>query len=212
MRRVVYVITVTLVLVLSWTTLSSATAIPPAPTGATYIVDQADVLSDAQEAELNTILRQYEERTSTEIAILIVDTIEDNYIENYSLNVARQWGIGQEGKNNGALLLAAIDDRQLRIEVGTGLEGNLSDIRSSQIIRNRITPQFAQGNYYQGFKDGIDGMILAIDAADDPQSTGQAPCLVVASGGGPVELSEECLAEEWAPCSEGQMVYSYPQL
>ncbi len=143
--------------------------IPPAPTGGDYIVDQADILSDEQEANLNSTLASYEKQTSVEIGILTVSSIENDYIENFSLNVARNWGIGQEGKNNGALLIVSVNDRKLRIEVGTGLEGDLTDSRAGQIIRNRITPQFKQGNYYQGIREGVDGMILAINATDDPQ-------------------------------------------
>jgi uncharacterized protein len=97
--------------------------IPPAPTGDDYIVDNADILTDEQETTLNKRLTEYEARTSTEIAILTVKEIKDDYIENASLSVARAWGIGQKDKNNGALLMVSVDDRKLRIEVGTGLEG-----------------------------------------------------------------------------------------
>lgn len=165
-----FVVTIGALLTLWAVPVYAEAAIPPAPTGNDYIVDEADILTDGEEAELNQKLTSYETRTSTEIAVLTVKTINDDYIENFSLNVARNWGIGQSGKNNGALLVVAVDDRKLRIEVGTGLEGELTDLRAGQIIRNRITPQFKQGNYYQGIDDGVDGMILAIDAADDPQA------------------------------------------
>jgi uncharacterized protein len=144
--------------------------IPPAPTGDDYIVDNADILTDEQETTLNKRLTEYEARTSTEIAILTVKEIKDDYIENASLSVAREWGIGQKDKNNGALLMISVDDRKLRIEVGTGLEGDLTDSRSGQIIRNRITPAFKTGDYYSGITSGVDGMILAINAEDDPQA------------------------------------------
>lgn len=150
--------------------LHAAAPIPPAPTGGDYIVDNADILSDDQEATLNGTLADYESRTSTEIGILTVRTIENDYIENFSLSVAREWGIGQKDKNNGALLVVSVDDRKLRIEVGTGLEGDLTDSRSGQIIRNRITPAFKEGNYYEGISSGINGMILAINAEDDPNA------------------------------------------
>lgn len=149
--------------------------IPPAPTGNDYIVDNADVLTDQQENTLNQQLTDYEARTSTEIGILTVPSIENDYIENYSLNVARTWGIGQPGKNNGALLVVSVTDRKLRIEVGTGLEGDLTDSRAGQIIRNRITPKFKVGDYAAGIQSGIDGMMLAINAADDPQAASSRP-------------------------------------
>lgn len=148
----------------------AAQPIPAAPTGNDYIVDNANILTDEQENTINSRLTEYEKRTSTEIGILTVPSIEDDYIENFSLNVAREWGIGQQDKNNGALLLISVNDRKLRIEVGTGLEGDLTDSRAGQIIRNRITPAFKSGDYYKGISDGIDGMILAINAQDDPKA------------------------------------------
>ncbi len=149
--------------------------IPAAPTGNDYIVDNADILTDQQESYLNSTLTDYEKRTSVEIGILTVRSIQDDYIENFSLNIARSWGIGQKDKNNGALLVVSVDDRKLRIEVGNGLEGDLTDSRASQIIRGRITPEFKRGNYYDGIRQGIDGMILAINAADDPMAEDTKP-------------------------------------
>jgi uncharacterized protein len=166
MRRLLVALCLTLTLLVS--PASAEAPIPTAPTGNDYIVDDADILSDAQETSFNTKLTDYEKRTSVEIGVLTVSSIENDYIENYSLNVARTWGIGQKDRNNGALLVVSVNDRKLRIEVGTGLEGDLTDSRSGQIIRNRITPAFKSGDYYKGISEGVDGMILAINAADDP--------------------------------------------
>jgi uncharacterized protein len=166
MRRLLVALCLTLTLLVS--PASAEAPIPTATTGNDYIVDDADILSDAQEASLNTKLTDYEKRTSVEIGVLTVSSIENDYIENYSLNVARTWGIGQKDRNNGALLVVSVNDRKLRIEVGTGLEGDLTDSRSGQIIRNRITPAFKSGDYYKGISEGVDGIILAINAADDP--------------------------------------------
>lgn len=156
--------------------------IPPAPTGDDYIVDMADILTDGQETALNAKLADYEKNTSTEIGILTVRSIENDYIENFSLTVARSWGIGQKDRNNGALLVVSVDDRKLRIEVGTGLEGDLTDSRAGQIIRNRITPEFKKGDYNQGIASGIDGMILAINAAPDPHISDTESDIPDASG------------------------------
>lgn len=144
----------------------AAAQIPLAPQSGN-IVDKAEVLTAEQEETLNKKLADYTTKTGVEIGVLTVNTIENDYLENFSISVAREWGIGKKDANNGALLLIVVEQRQLRIEVGTGLEGELTDARSGRIIRDRITPEFKNGNYYKGINDGLDGMILAINAQED---------------------------------------------
>lgn len=141
--------------------------VPPPPQNG-YVLDQTNTLSPEQIRSLNETIASYRQSTSVQLAVLIVPSIENDYLENFSINVARTWGIGGKDKNNGALLLVAMRDRTMRIEVGTGLEGDLTDVRAGQIIRNRITPAFREGNYYQGIVSGIEGMKIAINAESDP--------------------------------------------
>lgn len=141
--------------------------VPPKPENGGYVRDETSTLSEQQIQTLNEKIQGYRERTSVQLAVLMVPTITDDYLENFSLNVARTWGVGEAGKNNGALLVVAKNDRKLRIEVGSGLEGDLTDVRASRIIRDRITPQFKQGEFYKGIADGLDGMSLAIGGAPD---------------------------------------------
>lgn len=141
--------------------------VPLAPTEG-YVVDQTDTLTPDQITELNQLITGTRERTSVQLAVLVVPMITNDYLENFSLNVARSWGIGEAGKNNGALLLVAKNDRKMRIEVGTGLEGDLTDLRAGRIIRDRIAPEFKKENYFVGIKAGLEGMILAVGDTPDP--------------------------------------------
>lgn len=145
--------------------------VPPVPSEG-YVLDQTQTLSNEQIADLNRQITAYRERTSVQLAVLMVPEIaQDDYLERFSLNVARTWGIGEKGKNNGALLLIAKNDRRMRIEVGTGLEGDLTDVRAGRIIRDRIAPEFRQDKYYEGIASGIEGMTLAIGETNDPKLT-----------------------------------------
>jgi len=140
-------------------------AIPPAPER--YVTDQTGTLSSEQISSLGNMIDEYKQKTRVQLGVLMVSKLTDDYIERFSLNVARGWGIGEKGKNNGALLLIVKDEHKMRIEVGTGLEGDLTDARSGRIIRERIAPAFQKGDYYDGIKSGVEGMILAINAKPD---------------------------------------------
>ena len=97
-----------------------------------------------------------------QIGILMVSSLEDRDLEGYSLDVARTWGIGEKTKNNGVLLLIAKNDRRLRIEVGSGLEGDLTDAQSGRIIQQIITPKFKTGDYYGGISAGVTAIHEAV--------------------------------------------------
>ena len=168
MRRLILIITAICGVLYAITSVANAQmAVPPVPTYG-YVVDQTKTLSDDEISQLNGIIDDYKNRTSVQLAVLMIPTITDDYLENYSLNVARSWGIGEAGKNNGALLLVVKNDRKLRIEVGTGLEGDLTDLRAGRIIRERITPHFKNGDFYTGIYSGVLGMTLAIGDSPDP--------------------------------------------
>ena len=124
--------------------------------------DYAGMLSASTISQLDFILGELEKTDSTQIVILAIPSLEGDSLEGFSLKVAEKWGIGQQGKDNGALLVIARDDRKLRIEVGYGLEGTLTDLVAGQIIRNIITPQFRQGSFNQGVIDGTGAMITAV--------------------------------------------------
>lgn len=142
--------------------------VPEKPANNGYVRDETATLSEEQVNTLNEKIQGYRERTGNQLAVLLVPTLQDDYLEHFSLQVARTWGVGEAGKNNGALLVVVKNDRKMRIEVGSGLEGDLTDLRASRIIRDRIAPEFRKGDYYGGIATGLDGMSLAIGNAPDP--------------------------------------------
>jgi len=124
--------------------------------------DDAHVLKQETIDQLEKQLTQYEDSTSNQIAILIVTSLEGESIEEYSIRVAEKWELGQKEKDNGVLLLIAVDDHLMRIEVGTGLEGVLTDALSSRIIRNEMAPAFRRGDFDGGVTAAVNGIISAI--------------------------------------------------
>ena len=116
--------------------------------------DRAGVMSESERTELTAYLSDVNAQTGVQIAVLTVKSLEGDSIESYSMKVAEKWKLGQADKDNGALLVVAIDDRALRIEVGYGLEPVLTDAKSGLIIRNKIVPWFKSGNYGEGIIDG----------------------------------------------------------
>jgi len=120
-----------------------------------WVTDRAGLLTAEQRRELETLMESYKQGTTHEIALLTVESLHGEPIERFALEVGRAWGIGGKEKNNGALLVVSKADRKIRIEVGRGLEGNLTDSISGRIIRDVMVPQFKQGRYFDGIKDGI---------------------------------------------------------
>lgn len=125
----------------------------PSPTG--NISDFSGTLNQQQIATINQNLQNYRDTTKNEIAVAVVKDLGGDTIENYAVKLFEQWKIGQKTKDNGVLLLVAINDHKLRIEVGYGLEPVLTDAKSGDIIRNVITPKFKQNDYYGGISDGV---------------------------------------------------------
>ncbi len=132
--------------------------------------DYAAMLSPATKQQLESVLAALETEESTQLAVLTITSLEGENLESFSLKVVEKWKIGQKGLDNGALLLIARDDRKLRIEVGYGLEGVLTDLTSGRIIRDIITPQFRNGNFNQGVIDGVSAMIAAVRGEFNEQS------------------------------------------
>ncbi len=130
------------------------------PQSAGYVTDEAGLLTSEQIASLNQLLSEYEQRTTNQIVVLTVKSLEGQDIESYSIAVAEAWKAGQKHKDNGAILIVAPKERKVRIEAGYGLEGLLTDAKSAQIIRNILAPRFQAGDYY----GGISGAVSAMEA------------------------------------------------
>lgn len=123
--------------------------------------DYAGMLSPATAQQLEQKLTQFEQETGNQVVLLTLPTLHGNTIEQVALRVAETWKLGQQGKDNGVLLLLARQERKIRIEVGTGLQGALPDITAGQIIRNVIAPKLRSGGYDAGISAGLSAIIEA---------------------------------------------------
>lgn len=133
----------------------------PALTG--RIVDNAGLLDSTTKAALTRKLEDFEKKSSDQIVIATVPDLGGDDIESYANRLFRAWGLGQAGENNGILLLVARDDRKMRIEVGYGLEGTLTDLHSKLIIENTMVPAFRAGNYSGGVAKAVDDVIMVLE-------------------------------------------------
>ena len=138
--------------------------VPAAPPLERPIIDQTESLANEDIDRIAQLINAERQKKSFQIGVLMIPTLgSDDSLEEYSLKVARQWGIGDKKKSNGVLLLIAKNDRKMRIEIGNGMEGSLTDARASQIIRNTIAPKFRSGDYAGGVEAGVKRII---DAAE----------------------------------------------
>ena len=133
------------------------------------VTDLADILPPAAEAALEQSLADFEARKGSQIAVLTLPSTAPETIEQYAIRVVDAWKLGRKGVDDGALLLVAVEDRTLRIEVGRGLEGALTDLASNRIIDEIITPLFRAGDYPGGIAAGVQRMIGVIDGEPLPE-------------------------------------------
>ena len=145
---------------------------PGHPTG--FVDDFAQVFTVEQKTNLESKLRVFNASTTNEIAVVTIKSLEGDYIEHYASELFKEWQIGKAKQDNGVLLLVAMDDHKMRIEVGYGLEGALTDARSSQIIRDDLTPAFKQNDFYGGIEKAIDDIMKATKG-EYAQTTTQPP-------------------------------------
>ncbi|WP_299258044.1 TPM domain-containing protein [uncultured Kushneria sp.] len=141
---------------------AAAQAAPDFPELTGRVVDNAELLDTDTETKLSQTLAAHEEATGEQVVVVTLPDLGGEPIEQYGYQLGRAWGIGQEGEDNGALLIVALDERQVRIEVGYGLEGRLTDAQSSAIINQVITPAFRDGDYARGIVEGSQAMIQVL--------------------------------------------------
>lgn len=132
------------------------------PTGNIYVHDYTNTLTPDQEQALESKLADLDQRTSTQVAVAIIDTLNGNDIADYNVKLFRTWGVGTKKNNNGVLLLISKYDHLLNIATGYGLEGALPDITCKEIIDETIVPKFKGEDYYRGIDAGIDAIIQAV--------------------------------------------------
>lgn len=149
--------------------------------------DEAQVLKAETVDHLEKDLEHYEDSTSNQIAVLIIQSLDGEALEDYSMNVVEKWKLGSKKNDNGVLLLIAVNDHKMRIEVGEGLEGALTDAMSNRIIRNEMAPEFRRGDYDAGvlaaiasIKKAIRGEYTAADPSNDFDNMDSTTKIIIA--------------------------------
>ena len=127
-----------------------------------YVVDQSGIIDSAARSRIEGWILELNQKTTAQVAVVTVDSTGPLSIEEYAVNLFQRFGIGQKGRDNGALLLVAYKDRHMRIEVGYGLEGAITDAYSSQIINTIMAPEFKEGHFSDGIEKGTAAIVTLI--------------------------------------------------
>jgi len=154
------------------------------------VVDDAEILKPATRETLTATLKAHEQTTTNQVAILTVPTIGGESIEEYAVKVFESWKLGQKGKDNGVLVIVVPQDRKMRIEVGYGLEGTLTDAAASRIIRNVMTPAFKQGDYDGGITKGVNAIVATLEGKDDTSPAGASSTSSIPIGSKTLHIDE----------------------
>jgi uncharacterized protein len=163
-----------LVLVFVFVLLAPGAAQVPVPALVGHVTDTTGTLTQEQKSTLEQKLTAFEARKGTQLAVLMVPTTAPEAIEQYALRVAEQWKLGRKKVDDGVVLVVAKEDRTVRIEVGYGLEGALSDIVSKRIISETLVPRFKQADFYVGLQAGTDQIMGVIEGEPLPAPQGNA--------------------------------------
>ncbi len=147
--------------------------VPPAPTQ--WVTDRAGILDGGAADALNAKLRAFEERTGTQFIVYTLPSLEGDSLERFTISAAEAWRVGQKKYDNGLILFVFPQDRQVRIEVGYGLEGTVTDALSSRVIRQDIVPAFQARNYAAGLDAATDRLIALIEKGEEPHPVRGAP-------------------------------------
>lgn len=149
----------------------AATPEPPARP-ANYVNDFAGIIDDPQEVQMNAYLKELEQKTTVQIMVLTVQSLDGEDIAGFGLKMAEKWKPGQKGKDNGAIIIVALKDKKYRIEVGYGLEGVLPDGFVGSVGREHMVPHFRKGDYTGGLFSAVTAMTQAIAAKENIEITG----------------------------------------
>lgn len=150
------------VLFLVFCNLSFAATPEPPSTPTNHVVDLAGIIDDNVEAQLNSYLKELEQKTTAQVVVLTIQTLEGEDIESFSLRIAERWKLGQKGKDNGLLITVALQDRRYRFEVGYGLEAILPDSLVGSIGRQYLVPYFMKGEYTTGIVKAVQAVVSVI--------------------------------------------------
>jgi uncharacterized protein len=160
LRLIVFAALVLAVCSLSFASVPEIPAVP-----SQYVVDLAGVMDDATKTQLNSALRELEEKTTAQMIVLTIQSLNGESLEDFSIRTVEKWKLGQKGKDNGVLFVVSMQDRKYRFEIGYGLEQVLPDSMAGSIGRSYLVPNFRRGNYSKGISDASYAVINTIAAA-----------------------------------------------
>lgn len=160
MRRIARKLLLAALIAMAGATPASAQDFPPL---SGRVVDQADIIPAEQERALDAELAAHEEKTTNQVVVATIASLGGRSIEDYGVELGRAWGIGQAEKDNGAVLLVAPNEREVRIEVGYGLEGELTDAIARLIIEASILPRFKAGDFPGGIERGVQDIVAVLE-------------------------------------------------
>lgn len=149
-----------------------------------HVIDNANILSEATEISLDRLIQAEEDSSGNQVMVLTLKSLDGYEIADYANKAYNHYNLGQKGSNNGVLLVVAMEERRIRIEVGYGLEGNLPDALSARIIDREIQPNFRNGNFDAGITNGVHAILQAIHGAytapdEEPDIPWWFPILVI---------------------------------
>lgn len=149
------------------------------------VVDLAGIVPEATEQRIEAKALELEQRTGAQIVVLTISSLEGESLEDFTIRVVDEWKLGQAGQDNGVLIFVAVDERRMRIEVGYGLEGVLTDAMSGRILDGAIAPRFREGDFGGGLERGVDAVIALVSGEGEPppvrerESDGIPGCFVI---------------------------------
>ena len=157
--------------------------IPPPPQGNIYVLDQANVIDPQTEAKIGELGKALEAKNKAQVVVVTVPSLEGQDLESYALEILRTWGVGDKEKNNGIVILLAMEERKFRIEVGYGLEGDLPDGKAGRIQDEYMMPAFKKGDYNLGLWQGYQAVVEVVSRGELKPNEPLAPSSTEESSG-----------------------------
>ncbi len=160
---------------------AAADGIPARPEPFTFVTDQANLLSAADAKKLEGGLRQYADKTGTQVVVVTVPSLNGTGVADYARQLGTAWGVGQRDKNNGIVVLLSGKEHQMSIEAGSGLRSSITPELTKRVMSQDMAPAFKQGNYFAGLRKGLNTLMLAANPSSDPRKNSTAASAAAAT-------------------------------
>lgn len=161
-----------------------ADGLPARPKPFKFVNDQASLLAPADAKKLEGGLRHYADETGTQVVVVTVPTLGGRDVADYGRALGNAWGVGQRGKNNGIVVLVGAKEHQMTIQAGSGLSSSITPEITSRVLNQQMKPNFKQGNYFAGLREGLNTLMLAANPSSDPRKQAAATTAAPAAAAG----------------------------